>query len=166
MYPRRLVPVKINAIPSHEASWLRLARFGNTLPRRWVVGQQESYEPISRRWFVLKMRGAGVSYGLLLPGIIRASFFKMSTNVPGDLTNFLSSAQLFRGLRLEFVSALAEALEPLLVPARQLCLQEGDASGCLFVILSGRIRLLPRDGRGNTGRPERFLLSPPSVPRT
>jgi lysophospholipid hydrolase len=51
---------------------------------------------------------------------------------------------LFQGLGPEFVSALAETVEPVHFPAHQVCLQEGDRSDCLYIIHSGAVRVLPR----------------------
>ncbi len=68
----------------------------------------------------------------------------MPTDSLSHLSDFLDSVSLFQGLGLEFVSALAQTVEPVHFPAHQVCLQEGDRSDCLFVILSGAVRVLPR----------------------
>jgi NTE family protein/lysophospholipid hydrolase len=68
----------------------------------------------------------------------------MSTDSLSRLSDFLDSVSLFQGLGPEFASALAEALEPVDFTAHQICLREGDRSDCLFVILSGAVRVLPR----------------------
>jgi lysophospholipid hydrolase len=68
----------------------------------------------------------------------------MSTDSLSRLTDFLDSVSLFQGLGLEFVSALAKAVEPVHFPAHQVCLREGDRSDYLFVVLSGAVRVLPR----------------------
>ncbi len=68
----------------------------------------------------------------------------MPTDSLSHLSDFLESVSLFQGLGLEFVSALAQTVEPVHFPAHQVCLQEGDRSDCLFVILSGAVRVLPR----------------------
>jgi lysophospholipid hydrolase len=68
----------------------------------------------------------------------------MSADSLSRLTDFLDSVSLFQGLGPEFVSALAKAVEPVHLPAHQVCLREGDRSDCLFVILSGTVRVLPR----------------------
>lgn len=60
------------------------------------------------------------------------------------LTDFLDSVSLFQGLGPEFLSALATAVEPVHFSAHQICLREGDRSDCLFVILSGAVRVMPR----------------------
>ncbi|MGD0211969.1 MAG: cyclic nucleotide-binding domain-containing protein [Terriglobales bacterium] len=60
------------------------------------------------------------------------------------LTDFLDSVSLFQGLGQEFLSAIATAVEPVHFSAHQICLQEGDRSDCLFVILSGAVRVMPR----------------------
>ncbi len=68
----------------------------------------------------------------------------MSPDSLSRLIDFLDSAPLFQGLGMEFVSTLAKAVEPVHLPAHQVCLREGDRSDCLFVILSGAVRVLPR----------------------
>ncbi len=68
----------------------------------------------------------------------------MSPDSLDRLTDFLDSVSLFLGLGPEFLSALATAVEPVHFPAHQICLQEGDRSDCLFVILSGAVRVMPR----------------------
>ncbi len=68
----------------------------------------------------------------------------MPTDSLSHLSDFLDSVSLFQGLGPEFVCALAQTVEPVHFPAHQVCLQEGDRSDCLFVILSGAVRVLPR----------------------
>jgi lysophospholipid hydrolase len=68
----------------------------------------------------------------------------MSPDSLHRLTDFLDSVSLFQGLGQEFLSAIATAVEPVHFSAHQICLQEGDRSDCLFVILSGAVRVMPR----------------------
>lgn len=72
----------------------------------------------------------------------------MSRDAESHLAEFLSSVPLFQGLREQFLHALARAAEPVLFAAYQVCLQEEDSSDCLYVVLSGEVRVKPRDTGG------------------
>ncbi|MGB7641978.1 MAG: cyclic nucleotide-binding domain-containing protein [Terriglobales bacterium] len=76
----------------------------------------------------------------------------MSAMAFSGFADCLSSTALFKGLRSEFIAALAEVAEPASCAAGQICLQEGDESDCFFVLVSGAVRLTPRgtEGRKNS----------------